>query len=195
MKTENKGAGGHTFRTQGLATKRLQGVGGRKEEYWHSFLFRLSTMVFYLCHNERDAENNSCCAAFSAATSGWKWGRDPRAGGWEEVEGRRMISPRIAAACVCIIIPGDWPRAKPEPGYRLSLPECWLVLRFLVRCCQRWAALHGGHAADVSCDEAPEKGGWKFSCVEALLILTRFKIRSLKKQFNKWFNLSFFNCN
>ena len=76
-KQKTKERDGHTFRTQGMATKRLQGVGGRKEEYWHSFLFRLSTMVLYLCHNERDAENISCLRCFFRSDQWLEVGQRP----------------------------------------------------------------------------------------------------------------------
>ena len=81
-----------------------KGWGEEKKNTDTAFCFA-SQLWFYTFVTMREMQKTfHACAAFSAATSGWKWGRDPRAGGWEEVEGRRMISPRIAAACVCIII-------------------------------------------------------------------------------------------
>ena len=41
-----------------------------------------SQLWFYTFVTMREMQKTShACAAFSAATSGWKWGRDPRAGG------------------------------------------------------------------------------------------------------------------
>ena len=59
-----------------------KGWGEEKKNTDTAFCFA-SQLWFYTFVTMREMQKTShACAAFSAVTSGWKWGRDPRAGGW-----------------------------------------------------------------------------------------------------------------